>query len=361
MDTVPILILIFLLFFLCANWRYEVKQTSKFMPPTLFLMILIVIDNFEFFAFGGQPFGGATQMIHRIAGMLQYDVRLLLMAFLLSVVSDRLSPRQHTRFWTVLPAACNVVILLPSLFTDWFFWYDDAGKIVRGPLHYEPHILSAFYIIFLFVLAGMAHKRGRVTETGILSIIGTSVVTAVLVEMLFGLRGILLSVIALSILGYYLYVHIEHFRYDNLTGVLNREAFGVDIGRYGSHSVSHILSIDLNGLKTINDTMGHEEGDKALITVAQALDGAVLPKCRIYRIGGDEFTAVCMSKTTADVENMINDMYAAVEATGYSCAIGYAEWSGDKTFMEVYKAADDAMYVKKRSMKELGAAPMRVR
>ena len=360
MNTVPILILIFLLFFLRANWRYEVKQTAKFMPPTLFLMILIAVDNIEFFVFDGQPFGEATQFLHRLFGMLQYDVRLLLMSFLLSIVADRLSPREHTRFWTVFPAACNVVVLLPSLFTDFFFWYDDAGNIVRGPLHFEPHILSAAYILFLFFLAVLARKLGRNTETGLLAITGTAVTVAVLVEMLFSLRGILLSVIALSIMGYYLYLHIEHFRYDNLTGVLNREAFNVDIERYGKHSVSHILSIDMNDLKAINDTQGHEAGDRALISVSHALSSAILPKCFIYRIGGDEFAAVCVSKTTPEVEKMIDGLYAAVENTGYSCAIGYAEWHGDRTFMEVYKIADDAMYIKKRSMKELGKAPMRL-
>lgn len=361
MNTVPILIIIFLLYFLRANWRYEVRQTAKFMPPTLFMMILIVLDNIEFFAFGDLIFGEATQFMHRLVGMLQYDVRILLMSFLISIVADRLSPREHTRFWTVLPAVCNVVVLLPCLFTDWYFMYDDTGHIVRGPFHYEPHILSALYIIFLYVLAGMAHKRGRNTETGILSITATAVVTAVLVEMIFELRGVLLSVIALSILGYYLYVHIEHFRYDNLTGVFNREAFNVDTERYGGHNVTHILSIDLNGLKELNDTKGHEEGDRALVAVAHALADAALPRCRIYRIGGDEFASVCISKTTPEVEKMIENMYAAVEETGYSCAIGYAEWKDDKTFTEVYRDADEAMYKKKRIMKELGKEPMRVK
>ena len=360
MNTVPILILIFLLFFLRSNWRYEVKQTAKFMLPTLFLMILIAVDNIEFFAFDGQPFGNATQFLHRLAGMLQYDVRILLMATLLSIVAERLSTRKHTRLLTLLPALCNIIILLPCLFTDLYFWYDENGNIVRGPLHFEPHILSALYIIFLFVLAGMAKVRGRKTETGILAITGTAVTIAVIVEMTFDLRGILLSVIALGIMGYYLYLHIEHFRYDNLTGMLNREAFNIDIEKYGSGRVSHVMSIDLNGLKQINDTQGHEAGDAALIAVSHALDSVMLPKCFIYRIGGDEFAAVCISKTTPDIEKMIGNMYTAVENTGYSCAIGYAEWQKDKSFTEVYKTADDAMYVKKRSMKELGKAPMRL-
>ncbi|MBQ9384043.1 MAG: GGDEF domain-containing protein [Ruminiclostridium sp.] len=360
-NTVPILILLFLLYFLRANWRYEVNQTAQFMPPTLFLMILIVLDNLDFYAFNDMKFGAATQLLHRIVGMLEYDVRILLMSFLISIVADRLSPRKNTKFWTVFPAICNVFVLLPCLFTDWFFMYDETGNIIRGPLHYEPHFLSALYLLFLFALAFMARSRGRTTETGILFITGTSVTVAVLVEMAFKLRGILLSVIALSIMGYYIYVHIEHFRYDNLTGVLNREAFNVDIERYGINRVSHVLSIDLNGLKVINDTMGHEEGDKALKTVAGAISDKLLPNCRLYRIGGDEFAAVCMSKTTEEVERMIENMYAAVEVTGYSCAVGYAEWQNDKTFMEVYKIADDAMYTKKRSMKEITASPMRVK
>ena len=358
-NTVPILILIFLLFFLRANWRYEVKQTAQFMPPTMLLMILTILDNLDFFAFYKNNFGQATQFLHRIVGMLQYDVRILLMAFLISIVSCRLIPSKHTKLWTLLPAVCNFVILLPCLFTDWFFMYDDNGFIVRGPLHYEPHILSALYILFLFALAGMAHARAKFTETGILVITGTAVVTAVVVEMSFELRGILLSVIALSILGYYLYVHIEHFRYDNLTGILNREAFKVDTERLGSSSITHVLSIDLNGLKTINDTKGHEEGDKALLTVSKALSASMMPKCCIYRIGGDEFAAICVCKATEEVEKMIENMYRAVEKSGYSCAIGYAEWYGNKSLTDVYKLADDAMYIKKRSMKDLGKEPMR--
>lgn len=360
-NTVPVLTLIFLLFFLRANWRYEVRQTAQFMPPTLLLMLLIVLDNLDFYAFIGDTFGPATQFLHRVVGMLQYDVRIMLMAFLISIVSCRLIKHKLTKFYTLLPAICNFFILLPCLFTDWYFMYGEDGFIIRGPLHYEPHILSALYVFFLYLLAIMARRRGRSTETGIIAITATSVVIAVLVEMTFELRGILLSVIALSIMGYYVYVHIEHFRYDNLTGVLNREAFNVDIEKYGSHSVSHIMSIDLNGLKEINDTMGHEEGDKALKMTAKALADSLLPRCRIYRIGGDEFAAVCLSKTTPEIEKMIGDMYEAVGKTGYSCAIGYAEWHGEKTFMEVYKTADDEMYKKKRSMKEFGSEPMRIR
>ena len=307
-NTVPILILIFLLFFLRANSRYEVKQTARFIPPTLLLMLLTLLDNLDFFAFSHQGTDNTAMFLHKLVGMLQYDVRILLMAFLASIVTERLSRRKHIKLWTIAPAVLNSFVLLPGLFTDWFFTYNESGWIVRGPLHYEPHIVSAMYIMLLFLLALMARSRTRTTEAGILMITTSSVVIAVLVEMIFNVRGILLSVIALSILGYYLYLHIEHFRYDILTGVLNREAFNVDITRYGNHLVSHILSIDLNDLKKINDTQGHEAGDRALRETAEALTDSLLPRSRIYRVGGDEFTAFCILKSTGDVEKMIDNM-----------------------------------------------------
>lgn len=326
------------------------------MPPTLLLMLLIILDNLDFYAFHGQTLGDATQFWHRVVGMLEYDVRILLMAFLISIVAERQSTRKHTKLMTVLPAFINLVVLFPSLFTDLFFMYDDeTGHIIRGPLHFEPHILSALYIVYLFVLAFISGRRGKNTETGILCITASAVVIAVLVEMTFDLRGILLSVIALSIMGYYLYLHIEHFRYDNLTGVMNREAFNVDIKRFGNSVVTHILSIDLNDLKKINDSQGHEAGDRALKATADALISQLLPKCRLYRVGGDEFTAFCILKTTDEVEKMIGNMYEAVKSKGYSCAIGYSEWFTGQSFNEIYKSADDAMYRKKRSMKGLPA------
>ena len=352
-NTVPILMIVFLLFFLRANWRYEVEQTKQFMPPTLLLMILVLLDNFDFYGFTDNQFGDVTQFLHRVVGMLQYDVRILIMAFLLSIVSSRLSDNsKRTRFRTLLPAFVNVVVLFPCLFTDWFFMYDEVGHIIRGPFHFEPHLLSAAYILFLYSMAFMTKKRGRLTEFGILLITATSVVIAVLVEMMFELRGILLAVIGMSIMGYYIYLHIEHFRYDNLTGVLNREAFKVDIEKYGNRTVSHIMSIDMNGLKNINDTYGHEAGDDALQAVSAALSSVMSKNYRLYRIGGDEFAAVCMNRSNIEVKRLVEDMYEKVALTGYSCAIGYTAWTDDKSFMEVYKVADDAMYKKKRSMKE---------
>ena len=89
---------------------------------------------------------------------------------------------------------------------------------------------------------------------------------------------------------------------DGLTGVLNRRAWtslaatemAVSV-RYG-HAVA-VLMIDLDHFKLINDTYGHDAGDRALVFVARALHSAVRPGDLVGRYGGEEF---CVLMTHAD-------------------------------------------------------------
>ena len=53
-----------------------------------------------------------------------------------------------------------------------------------------------------------------------------------------------------------------------------------------------LLAIDVDGFKTVNDTYGHQAGDRVLVGLARALEGALRHGDELYRIGGDEFVAV---------------------------------------------------------------------
>ena len=351
-NCIPVLIIIFLLFFLKINYTYEKDLTKKFIPSLLLLFALIIADNVDYYAYDKAAAEGIIDLLHRLAAMLGYDLRITLMASLISVAADRLSDRKHTVLYTYLPALVNIVIMLPCLFTDWFFYYCEDGTIGRGPLAYEPHILSAVYMLFLFALGCLCKRRGKTNEMGILILCGCLTISGFLAEFLFALRGILTGVVALDITFYYLYLHIEHFRFDALTGIFNRDAFIADVDEYDNGDISHIMSIDLNDLKKLNDTYGHGAGDKALKAIAKALKDSCLNDCYVYRVGGDEFAAICLHRKTEEIVAMTDEMYKAVEAAGYSCAVGYAEWGAGKTFTEVYKEADDMMYSTKRAMKK---------
>lgn len=95
--------------------------------------------------------------------------------------------------------------------------------------------------------------------------------------------------------------------YDTVTDLPNRHAFN---GRFNSllenarqrNTVLALLVFDLDDFKVINDTLGHDVGDKLLHLVAQRLVSAAGGKDTVYRVGGDEFAMIL--DQPADVENV---------------------------------------------------------
>lgn len=99
---------------------------------------------------------------------------------------------------------------------------------------------------------------------------------------------------------------------DPLTGLMNRRGFldfaekQIDIAIRGKKNLS-ILYLDLNEMKSINDTLGHKAGDQALIDIADLLRKIFRSSDIIARIGGDEFTTLIVDPQSADIEKIINN------------------------------------------------------
>ena len=88
---------------------------------------------------------------------------------------------------------------------------------------------------------------------------------------------------------------------DALTGLLNRRGFEQGIARYFTNGKLEndpiaVASIDMDGLKDINDNLGHAAGDEALKGIAHCLESVMNEGEIAARIGGDEFVAVLVLK-----------------------------------------------------------------
>lgn len=122
-----------------------------------------------------------------------------------------------------------------------------------------------------------------------------------------------------------------------------------------------IMFIDLDGFKAVNDTMGHETGDKLLISVSERLKSCVREIDTVARIGGDEFVVVLADVTdNSNVERIANNLINALaeqfqfdELTAtIGASIGIAIYPDDASEPEqLLKQADAAMYLVKNDGK----------
>lgn len=118
-----------------------------------------------------------------------------------------------------------------------------------------------------------------------------------------------------------------------------------------------VLSIDLDGLKGINDTYGHQEGDNAIVTVAKALEAASEGNEIIARFGGDEYivAGICHTNTYADefierFKKYIDDYNENSDKPYYveaSCGVVKSVPDPEKTVDNFIKLSDELMYAQK--------------
>lgn len=98
---------------------------------------------------------------------------------------------------------------------------------------------------------------------------------------------------------------------DELTGVANRRGFNEALHREVARARRHgkplsLLMLDMDGLKQVNDRLGHPAGDTAIRAVATAAQSAVRDGDQVFRLGGDEF-AVLLPETEGDEAALVGE------------------------------------------------------
>ncbi len=140
---------------------------------------------------------------------------------------------------------------------------------------------------------------------------------------------------------------------DSLTKLGNRAKADKDIVGYEKSKEEYaIISLDLNGLKQVNDSLGHDLGDKLLITFAEILTEVFGSFCQIYRFGGDEFMVLLNDADFDKVSYCITNMISLEEKKSnelpfkIDTSFGIARSSEipDNDTFSVYKLADSRMY-----------------
>lgn len=149
----------------------------------------------------------------------------------------------------------------------------------------------------------------------------------------------------------------------NRRGFMRRlEALIADVGRGGRPA--SMLFVDVDGLKSINDTGGHKAGDEALIQVAEFLQAGVRKDDCVARLGGDEFGILLSHTDEKGAQETAKRLITRIAEADFawegiamplSVAIGSTAIHPDDTAESVMSRADRAMYAHKPHPRRIGS------
>ncbi len=150
---------------------------------------------------------------------------------------------------------------------------------------------------------------------------------------------------------------------DEMTRLFNRRCYDEDLKELRNSELSDdfvLFSIDVNGLKTVNDTRGHAAGDELIKGAANCLALSIGNKGKVYRTGGDEFVAVIHTDDPDKLRDSIKDKakeWHGAYTDEITMSIGYASHKdkSSATIDDLEHIADADMYAdKERYYKERG-------
>ena len=121
-----------------------------------------------------------------------------------------------------------------------------------------------------------------------------------------------------------------------------------------------LFNFDVNNLKYINDNFGHEYGDELIVKAAQSIHAVTSDRVLGFRMGGDEYAMVAVNVTQKETDEIYNGWKRSLEELNtqgnvycvMACGLKYCE--GEFDVEELFKQADELMYLDKKARKGKG-------
>ena len=274
----------------------------------------------------------------------------------------------------------QMVALIVNIFTPILFQVTKECEYSAGPLRYVTLALQVlmFFLLAIYMLITIVQKRGKSMKRQ-LAILSFSVAM-----IIFVILQVFFPLLPMYSLGYLFGVTVLHtfvledqkaerqreleeariqVEIDALTGVKSKHAYVdreeqidklINKGEMGNFA---IVVFDLNDLKLVNDTYGHDAGDIYIIS-ATKLISQIFANSEIYRIGGDEFVALLEGDDYDNRDSLLAQFNEKIlqnlKKRGVVVSSGISTFipGKDNTFIQVFNRADKEMYQCKHELKE---------
>ncbi len=289
----------------------------------------------------------------------------------------------------------EVVILVINLFIPFVFYFDSNGEYHTSIARFINLLIQIglFCLTTIYMLVVTAKSKGMVkARHRTIGFFGFAMTISIVLQafypfmpfysigLMLGLcllrtfvledekeerRKLLEELIQKEQIQEYELGFARHLAYtDPLTGVKNKASYIDEVGRtellIADEKISEfgVAVFDLNGLKKINDTLGHEKGDE-YIKEACKIICKYFKHSPVFRIGGDEFVTIIRGDDYVNHKTIMEKFTAQIleekKKNGVIIASGFSSFKAgnDGSFMRVFERADKNMYKCKKMLKEL--------
>ena len=291
------------------NARFD-KSTKRWFYITYACIIMSSLSEWTGIALNGAS--AWTMGIHCIAKCIDYIFTPITgLCFALQVTEEK-ERRKHV--WMVVVLLFNTLLQILSVFTGWTFFINEENYYCHGPLYFVYTVVYCLAIVDVLI-AFRAYSKNFKRQNNL------SLFTIILFMCLgigfqeFAGGDVRTAYLALACCSTLLFIHYNEFlqqrnddhlllqknliETDALTGMLSRYSYNKVLSDHHDKDTMPrdltVFSIDINGLKMVNDTRGHAAGDQTICDAAACIAEVFGREGKCYRIGGDEFIALVLA------------------------------------------------------------------
>lgn len=361
-NVVPLVILGIMYAFVLRKKDFS-NSNRKLFTLTLGLFVLcLFFRNADYITSNYEVFTGRRKFYSAMG----YFLRAMTFYGMIGVDLDLGKPGARGNYLLLgIPAFLTFFSAFSVFFTNAVYGFTvSSNNFKQGPLAILNSLALIFYMLVLAVKVFADFKKGLKRHATMLIAMLIILITTMLVEY-FGLREFLSeSLIALAMLLYLMFSQNEGFideqrklesksRTDALTQLYNRSFYDYLTEKMLGDSDSGIavLVLDIDLFKNINDTYGHETGDRILKEVAKLLKVTFRSSDYVIRYGGDEFV-VLMTGVSRDIDTIIKNKVDSINVhlqnpisdlpkTSVSAGLAFSEEGYSE---HLFKNADRALY-----------------
>ena len=332
-------------------------------------MLIVIISYLTMGIYEESSFMAGKIILFISAVILHTFSSFISMVYSIYVEYTTFRKQRNSRYWLLyfsIPTFLVLSLSICSFYTGWFFFITRHNIYMPGPFHYIPIIVPLWYHVFAVFILIVRKKQYSNREFVRLIMFPIPILIGGTFQAVFQNYSLFLPSYILSLFVLYSCIQERRLSYDHLTGAFNRQRLEnyldamISITKNTDIQFAALMA-DVNSFKKINDTYGHTEGDRALITVVDTLRKNIRKNDFIARYAGDEFVVIfpkCSEKVLDEIISRIINGFKRLPliqtSFSISLSIGYSMFIPEKDLSQndFIVRLDKLMYINKKAFYE---------